>query len=456
MAQSYMGQHDVQYSESSCYDSYGVMNSELGCYDSSMLSGGLPSPPPLAPSQSTLMAPPSSCPQYSGMGEQHGYVTVMSPSGQAFIISLQDYGNLGHLKEEIARQFSMPHMDFQLGRVSHLVPDSPLTHQCVGGDTIYILPTALPHYSREQGGCMNSAYQEVPTMMGQQQGPRLPTSTIPSTPLSAISRQSPGTSFGTISNTGSNTTPLHGSDLNWPLSLEERIELATQQLPQVISQSRQCNELQYDLESAMSAGIDCSALFQTVQRLLPELIVHPSGNYLVTKCFDLCPSLIDSASALITQEIQCYALHKHASYVVEAILGHAMGSKQSKRDVVLALISPPNRVAVATHDSGNFVLQRAIEHCPEELLWQLKEAVQSVVNVSTHGSKMLKKLETRMARCPPETLHPQLPGHTESRPPAVSSSAYGTLPLPPSTAAYVHEISKQKQHQHPPLPPPPH
>ena len=124
--------------------------------------------------------------------------------------------------------------------------------------------------------------------------------------------------------------------------------------------------------------------------------------------------------------MRTFALHKHGSYVVEAILVSNRCSKQAKSDLISALLGPTNRVSVATHDSGNFVLQKAIEFCPDDLLFMLQEAVQAVFRMSTHGPKMMKKLESRMAKSQ----------HVNK-----VAAAAPTLPLPASTVAYVNHVN---------------
>eukprot|EP01064_Diplonema_japonicum_P023520 TRINITY_DN33957_c0_g1_i1.p1 TRINITY_DN33957_c0_g1~~TRINITY_DN33957_c0_g1_i1.p1 ORF type:complete len:484 (+),score=100.82 TRINITY_DN33957_c0_g1_i1:54-1505(+) len=351
---------------------------------------------------------------------QQAYMSVVHPSGRVAWVPMQEGGSVANVKEQVARQLGLQET-FQMARVTPLLDDTPVDRQCMPGDMIYILPNTKSENLQQMFPQDVQSSQPVTPLV----------SSMPSTPLSAS-----GTSFtsmyhstATASFPNSTMQQQSGTVAPWPL--EEKIANAANSLTQVISQSRQCTELQQDLEQAVARGIDCSAVFQAAERHLPELILHPSGNYLVSKCFELCPSLIDTATAIIIGEVRMYALHKHGSYVVEAILVNKGSSVQSKMDLIGALLAPPNRVVVATHDSGNFVLQKAIENCPDELLWELQEAVQSVFHMSSHGPKMLKKLETRLAK-------------SQQAPVPVNTSK-STLPLPASTAAYVNNVSKQKQ-----------
>eukprot|EP01059_Diplonema_ambulator_P007618 TRINITY_DN1709_c0_g1_i1.p1 TRINITY_DN1709_c0_g1~~TRINITY_DN1709_c0_g1_i1.p1 ORF type:complete len:478 (+),score=130.63 TRINITY_DN1709_c0_g1_i1:48-1436(+) len=380
-------------------------------------------PPPLAVPQHQQMSMPSMHGTHMPYANYHGghhqvqqaYMSVVHPSGRVVWVPLQEGGSLAGVKEQVARQLGLQEA-FQIARVTPLLDDTPVDRQCIPGDMVYILPTKMDHPQQMFQHDVQASQPATPLL-----------SSMPSTPLSAS-----GASFTSMYTMPQNT--LHNNvqqNVAWTQPLEEKIANAASSLIQIISQSRQCTELQQDLEQAVSRGIDCSAVFQAAERHLPELMLHPSGNYLVSKCFELCPSLIDTATAIIIGEVRMYALHKHGSYVVEAILISKLSSVQSKMDLIGALLV--NRVVVATHDSGNFVLQKAIENCPDELLGELQEAVQSVFHMSTHGPKMLKKLETRLAKS--QHLMQNINTHK------------ATLPLPASTAAYVQHKQKQQQMQ---------
>ncbi|KAJ9441139.1 hypothetical protein DIPPA_25190, partial [Diplonema papillatum] len=381
--------------------------------------------------------------------QQQQYVTVVHHNGRMAWVPYQEGATMGTLREEVGRQLGVNASLNQFARACPLMEDTPFTRQCMPNDVLYILPDAVPKSTlHEMLPPPLPLYQprEVPSAPAT---PLLPVS-VPTTPVSgsgsftsAMFPHPHGPSFS------GNSTPLSMpvAAPTWTVQLEEKLANAAANLSQVISQSRQCTELQQDLETAVNRGVDCSCVFQACERSLGELILHPSGNYLVSKCFDLCSALIDSATSIIAGDVRTFALHKHGSYVVEAILTSTNASKQCKGELILALINPTNRVNVATHDSGNFVLQKAIDNCPEEMLPQLQEAVQAVVHMSTHGPKMLKKLESRLSKWQGANAA------------AMAKASMNTLPLPPSTAAYLSQVNQkvsvaplaQKQAPHVPV-----
>eukprot|EP01061_Rhynchopus_euleeides_P038965 TRINITY_DN6681_c0_g1_i1.p1 TRINITY_DN6681_c0_g1~~TRINITY_DN6681_c0_g1_i1.p1 ORF type:complete len:477 (+),score=159.91 TRINITY_DN6681_c0_g1_i1:54-1484(+) len=370
-------------------------------------------PPPLTvPQQNNSHMPYGGSTNYSHTMHlataQPIYISVVHPSGRTAWVPVMDGASLSTVKEEACRQLGIQEVT-QLARVTPMLDDTPVDRQCMPNDTLYILPTKT---ETQQAPTM---YQEL--QASQPVSPIVPS--MPSTPLS-MSGSFSGPSMYHNAPSFSNNLSVSGGSMNWQVHLEEKLANAAQNLTSIISQSRYCTELQHDLETAVQRGIDCSAVFQTAERMLPELILHPSGNYLVSKCFELCPSLIDRATAIIAADVRMYALHKHGSYVVEAILVSQNASRQAKGDLISALLSPTNRVGVATHDSGNFVLQKAIENCPDDLLMLLQDAVQAVFRMSTHGPKMLKKLEARISK---------------------SQSVQAALPAVPAAVPYVSHIS---------------
>eukprot|EP01062_Namystynia_karyoxenos_P055782 TRINITY_DN46825_c0_g1_i1.p1 TRINITY_DN46825_c0_g1~~TRINITY_DN46825_c0_g1_i1.p1 ORF type:complete len:611 (+),score=198.67 TRINITY_DN46825_c0_g1_i1:120-1952(+) len=194
-----------------------------------------------------------------------------------------------------------------------------------------------------------------------------------------------------------------GGGANWgaaAMSIEEKLHYAATNIGKLIGQTKQCTELQADMEQAVRQGIDCSHVFAAIEQQLPELILHPAGNYLVSRCFDFCPSLIETAAQLICRNIRQYCLHKHGSYVVEAIIEHQCTSPTARSSIIAQLIAPQHRVSIAGHDSGNFVLQKAISCVPDSLLQHMVDAVRSVQNATPHAAKMAKKLEQRLQRSP--------------------------------------------------------
>eukprot|EP01060_Flectonema_neradi_P000001 TRINITY_DN0_c0_g1_i1.p1 TRINITY_DN0_c0_g1~~TRINITY_DN0_c0_g1_i1.p1 ORF type:complete len:503 (+),score=123.28 TRINITY_DN0_c0_g1_i1:101-1609(+) len=363
--------------------------------------------------------------------QQQQYISVVHPSGKVAWIPFQEGTSMAAMKEEAARQLRLNVQEgMQFARVTPMLEDTPVDRQCMANDVIYILPNTA-----KQQEMQPQMYQQT-EMVGQPGTPLIPS--VPSTPLSASGNSFTSAMYhSNVSSFSQNSMPMQSmGQAGWPVQLEDKLQNAAATLLQVISQSRQCTELQQDLETAITRGLDCTAVFQAVERHLPELILHPSGNYLVSKCFELCPTLIDTATAIICGDVRMYALHKHGSYVVEAILGNTRGSKQSKCDLITALLNHQNRIIVATHDSGNFVLQRAIEYCPDELLWHLQESINSVFHMSTHGPKMLKKLETRILKSV---------GNGNTNVPLSNNSM--SLPLPPSTMAYMNQVNGNQSQQ---------
>lgn len=239
-----------------------------------------------------------------------------------------------------------------------------------------------------------------------QQQPPVPS--MPPPPGAGVWSPAPTPAMGGMC-TGLDTPPMGVNNV------EERVRLATADLLTAVQTTRKCNELRRDLEFAAHAGIDLGDITRQVEAMLPQLVEHAAGNYLVTKCFDLCPRLIDVAAGLLIQNVRHYALHKHASYVVEAVLEHACGSPEAKAHLVAELIAPHNRRTIGSHDSGNFVMQKAIENAPDDLLPLVCEAVQEITHLCSHGSKMQKKLTARLQRSPnfdhrrPARRHTQTP-----------------------------------------------
>eukprot|EP00756_Hemistasia_phaeocysticola_P033873 Hpha_TRINITY_DN16488_c1_g6::TRINITY_DN16488_c1_g6_i1::g.163188::m.163188 len=268
-----------------------------------------------------------------------------------------------------------------------------------------------------------------------QQQPPVPT--MPPPPGAGVWNPTPTPPIGGMS-FGLDTPPMGVHNV------EERLRLAAADLLTAVQTTRKCNELRRDLEFAAQAGIDLGEMIRQVEVMLMQLIEHAAGNYLVTKCFDLCPRLIDVAAGLLIQNVRHYALHKHASYVVEAVLEHACGSPEAKAHLVAELIAPYNRRNIGSHDSGNFVMQKAIENAPDDLLPLVCEAVQEITHLCSHGSKMQKKLTARLQRSPnfdhrrPARRHTQTPQLYPPPPrrrdvaPPMPPPGYGCVPpMPP-------------------------
>jgi len=216
-------------------------------------------------------------------------------------------------------------------------------------------------------------------------------------------------------------------------TLEEKLQFAAQNVFKIIGQTKACTELQQDLEGAMHQGVDCSPVFQAIESELPELMLHPAGNYLVSRCFDFCPRLIETAAEIICRSIRQYCLHKHGSYVVENILDHKCTSPNARTSIIAQLISPQHRAHIAAHDSGNFVLQKAILKAPESLLPHVIETVHAVSSYTAHSQKMQKKLDARIGMSP--NMDPR--GHDSKSHRATGSSVHQYPDTPIDDYAFV-------------------
>eukprot|EP01064_Diplonema_japonicum_P003108 TRINITY_DN1204_c13_g1_i1.p1 TRINITY_DN1204_c13_g1~~TRINITY_DN1204_c13_g1_i1.p1 ORF type:complete len:468 (+),score=145.19 TRINITY_DN1204_c13_g1_i1:49-1404(+) len=288
---------------------------------------------------------------------------VVHPNGKmVWVPYSEQWTTLDLLKQDVAKAWQLEDGDFQIARSTPLLGDALIDHQCMEGEILYMLPK------------VNRTGASMAQMSERTQHNAPPTFT---------------------SSTG------HAAHGGWyQLPMEEKIVHASINLLKIVNNSKQCTELQSNLELAVGMNVDCSPVFMKVSTHLPELIIHPAGNYLVAKCFDYHPALVDQATELICADVRSYAVHKHASYLMEAILTHPKGSNYSKSYLINEIFTPHNRVDIATHDSGNFVIQKAIEVCPDELMPLVMEGVQAVSLLTPHGAKMQKKVQSRLARAP--------------------------------------------------------
>ena len=293
---------------------------------------------------------------------------VVHPSGKMLWVNYnEDWTTLSNLKQEISSAWCLGDQDFQVARATPLLSDALIDHQCMDGEILCLLPKV-------------QANSKVVSS-------NLHTNVVPDVCHSYAAQQ----------NSNWCAPPMGSSD-TYCLPLEEKLAHAAFNLLKVIGNPKQCTELQGNLELACNIGVDCSLVFQKVEEHLGELITHPAGNYLVSKCFDYCPALITVVTNAIIKDVKAYALHKHASYIIEAVLLHPSGSNHDKSIIITEVFDPQNRVAIATHDSGNFVIQKAVEVCPDELLPVMVEGVSAVSLLTCHGAKMQKKVQARMSR----------------------------------------------------------
>eukprot|EP00754_Rhynchopus_humris_P031035 Rhum_TRINITY_DN15307_c7_g1::Rhum_TRINITY_DN15307_c7_g1_i1::g.151916::m.151916 len=239
----------------------------------------------------------------------------------------------------------------------------------------------------------------------------------------------------------------------YQLPLDEKIAHAAHNLQKIVANPKQCTELQANLEQAHGLRVDCSSVFQKVEHHLQDFVVHPAGNYLVSKCFDYYTDLIQQAADLIGRNLKTYALHKHASYVIETMLTHQLTPIDTKKFLITEILAASNRVTIATHDSGNFVIQRAIECCPEDLLPMMVDSVQAVSLLTPHGAKMLKKVQARLSRSNNSALLAKFGGSNSKR---TQERRHGAQPAPHQQPQHhqqppQHQHQQQQKQQHPPM-----
>lgn len=298
------------------------------------------------------------------------------------------------LRGKLSAQWRCPPDSFRLTRQSGelLMPDVLISRQCEVGEVLCTCPSSHGSFDPAAGagmgfsdfripppGCAPPMFQTVRMMPLNQ-----PQTIVTQTPLFVSQGIGSGVGIG----------------MGMGMALEAKLQHASGNLLKIVGHSKHCAELQNDLEQAVAQAVDCSCIFNAIERRLGELILHPAGNYLVTRCFDFCPALLDAASQMICLSTCSYCLHKHGSYVVEAILGHRCTPPSARSTIISQLISARNCFTIAAHETGNFVLQKCITCTPDNLLPQMLEAIRAVQGVSPHGARMAKKLDQRLKQSP--------------------------------------------------------
>eukprot|EP01063_Lacrimia_lanifica_P008171 TRINITY_DN1528_c0_g7_i1.p1 TRINITY_DN1528_c0_g7~~TRINITY_DN1528_c0_g7_i1.p1 ORF type:complete len:548 (+),score=221.94 TRINITY_DN1528_c0_g7_i1:200-1843(+) len=334
--------------------------------------------------------------QYGAMGHAGSgkMLGVVHPSGKVAWVPYEHFTTLSSFKGDVASMLGMEGCDFNIARATPLLHETVVDYQCIQGEILYMLPKVAGY----NAGGMSMPQYSAPTVQQQQQQQDPMNGSIKSNASMDGSMHSYGAPHGM-----GVTSPLghSGCPPGWQvMSLEDKVHVAAMKLLGMVNNSKVCTELQSCLEAAHSMGIDCMPVFRSVEENLADLVVHPAGNYLVTKCFDWHVTLIEQSAELMSHNMRFYALHKHASYVIEAMLTHQLSSPMVRHTIISQVLSPNHRVAIATSDSGNFVIQKSIETCPDELLPLLMEAVQSVSQLTQHGTKMQKKLQARIQNKP--------------------------------------------------------
>ena len=282
---------------------------------------------------------------------------VMNPNGKMVWVPYQeDWTTLDMLKSDVAAAWGTPqNTDFQITRAMPLLSDALIDYQCMAGEILYVLPKPVSSMTAAAAPAAAGSAAAAPTSRR-----AVPTPATPDTSFSSDMTASTAASMS----------------VGWyQLPPDERIAHAARNLEQIVNNAKSCTELQANLEQAHSMRVDCTPVLQKVELNLQDLVVHPAGNYLVSKCFDYHVPLIQQATDLLGRNLRMYALHKHASYVIETILTHQMTPLECRRFLITEIFNPTNRITIATHDSGNFVIQRAIECCPDDLVETMTDAV---------------------------------------------------------------------------------
>eukprot|EP00659_Diplonema_papillatum_P007510 gene7510-11501_t len=338
----------------------------------------------------TFTQSPYEQPQPQAPAPSHKTVGIVHPNGTMAWMPFNSQCSLETLKSNTAQALGLKDASFHIARATPLLSDTMIDLQCVNGEVLYLLPKVRSRHD-EAPAPRNQPYQAPAPVINS------PTSSVAASTTSwhQPAHQPPLTAAH-LNNLSAGTNAVQGPWFQLPL--DEKMVFASHNLMKLVNNSKQCTELQSNLEMANQMFIDCSTVYNKVEFHLRELIAHPAGNYLVSKCFDYRPSLIQLSANLICSDLKEYATHKHASYVIEAILTHQNTPQHTKTGLVEKIFSDPNRVPIAISDTGNFVVQKAIEACPDELLNQMVESVNMVALLSAHGAKMHKKVQSRMSR----------------------------------------------------------
>eukprot|EP01059_Diplonema_ambulator_P037010 TRINITY_DN9575_c0_g2_i1.p1 TRINITY_DN9575_c0_g2~~TRINITY_DN9575_c0_g2_i1.p1 ORF type:complete len:444 (+),score=150.44 TRINITY_DN9575_c0_g2_i1:59-1390(+) len=315
-------------------------------------------------------------------------IGVVHPSGhKTWVPYIPGHSTVEMLKAEVAKLYGWSVRDFQVSTSKAMLHNSAfIEHACSPGSCVYVVPR-LPAMHLHP-----PSVQEPPVEF----------------PVIA-----PGVALGYEAVPQHHTCPTCKTVLHDPyaanqtqnisamynaMTLDEKMAYAASNLMTLVNNTKQCTGLQADIEAGIAQGMDCVPVLQAIEHNVTELILHPAGNYLLSKCFDLHPILINAAAEIICKSVKKYVLHKHGSYVAEAILEHPQTPGYVLGNLIANLLSPGACNLVAAHDSGNFVLQKAISHCPDHLLPLLTETVQAALSQTPHAAKMSKKLYLRTSK----------------------------------------------------------
>eukprot|EP01064_Diplonema_japonicum_P011946 TRINITY_DN1940_c0_g1_i1.p1 TRINITY_DN1940_c0_g1~~TRINITY_DN1940_c0_g1_i1.p1 ORF type:complete len:462 (+),score=133.22 TRINITY_DN1940_c0_g1_i1:56-1441(+) len=312
-------------------------------------------------------------------------VAVVHPSGhKVWMPYIVGHSTVEMLKTEVATLYGWSTRDFQVSCANSMLHNSTFIEQvCSPGAAVYIVPR-LPamHLHAPTVQEASEFHMIAPGVVLSYEMPQR--TTCPT--CKSVVAEYPGSQR-------ENVSALYNS-----MALDEKMAYAAQNLMTLVNNTKQCTGLQGDIEASIAQGIDCAPVLTAIETSVTDLVLHPAGNYLLSKCFDVRPALITTAAEIISKSVKKYVLHKHGSYVAEAILEHQQTPAYVLGNLIANLLSPSACGLIAAHDSGNFVLQKAISNCPDHLLPVLTETVNAALPQTPHAAKMSKKLYLRTSK----------------------------------------------------------
>ncbi|KAJ9441721.1 hypothetical protein DIPPA_05874 [Diplonema papillatum] len=348
-------------------------------------------------------APAEPALQYGAPASPDTVLQIVHPTGHSFWAPyLVNHTTVDMLKTEVAQICGWSPRDFQFSTSSRMLASTSSNGEkllvnlvCTPGMTLFIVPRlpAMHFHPYPASIVKNWNFNSMaPGVVMTFDAVASNASTCPSCKaplpkgLASASAQNAPTQAQSV-------TVLYNG-----LPINEKMQYAAANLMVLVNNTKQCTGLQSDIELALSKSIDCSGVFGAIETSVPDLLLHPAGNYLLSKCFDWHPALLNLAANALATNVKKYVLHKHGSYVAEAILRKK--SPRASAALIASLLPAQACTLVAAHDSGNFVLQKAIENCPDDLLPAMAEAVGTVLGNTPHAAKMVKKLNARAAQSP--------------------------------------------------------
>eukprot|EP00755_Sulcionema_specki_P019152 Sspe_Gene.68710::Locus_40511_Transcript_2_2_Confidence_0.667_Length_1857::g.68710::m.68710 len=109
------------------------------------------------------------------------------------------------------------------------------------------------------------------------------------------------------------------------------------------------------------------------------LMKSGSGNFLVQQCIQLAPSsFADSIAIRIKGKVDSMSMHRHASHAMEQLFAYA--SPPVLSDLLNELVrSSTSAARLSRSQSGNYVLQAAINRCPASMWASFASKVQAAI-----------------------------------------------------------------------------